>query len=415
MTDSTSWKPWKIYGGLPREVYVLFAATTINGIGTFVFPFMVLYLTTKLGYSDAAAGTFLTLASGMYVPGSALGSKLADTYGRKKVMLIFQVLASLTFIICGFLGVSQYVPWLIMLNLFFDGACDPARSALQTDVTNLKNRQTSFALTYLGHNLGYMVGPMIAGFLFYTAPQWLFFGNGLVGLVSVMLVAIFIPESKPSEDALEQSLHSDSIDKAEKGGLFRALLTRPRLIFTALSSSFLGLAYHMALFALPLMAVRTFGTPGASLYGSIMSLNALVVVIGNPIIIQRLRSRNKMGNLSLAGVFYIIGFTLMGYVTQIWMYYVLAVIFTIGEIISATNVHTYIADHTPMSHRSRFSAIMPVIMGTGGALAPMLAGNISAARGLQSVWPVIGAASLVGTIGYYILYLIDRKKGNIHS
>ncbi|AEC01560.1 MFS transporter [Parasphaerochaeta coccoides] len=410
MTDKKSWKPWEIYGGLPREVYVLFAATTINGIGTFVFPFMVLYLTTKLGYSDAAAGIFLTTASAMYIPGSALGSKLADTYGRKKVMITFQVLASLSFLACGFMGTSQYVPWIIMLNLFFDGACDPARSALQTDVTNLKNRQTSFALTYLGHNLGYMVGPMIAGFLFYSAPQWLFFGNGIVGLISIILVAIFIPESKPSAVVLEQSLHSDSIDKAERGGLFRALLTRPRLIFTALSFAFLGLAYSMSLFALPLTTVRTFGTSGASLYGTIMSLNAIVVVIGNPIIIQLIRSRNKLGNLSIGGLFYVVGFTLMGYVTQIWMYYVLAVVYTIGEIISATNVHTYIADHTPMSHRSRFSAIMPVIMGTGSAVAPMLAGSLSAAYGLQSVWPVIGCAGLIGSTGYFILYLIDRRK-----
>ncbi len=410
MTDKTTWKLWQVYRGLPREVYVLFISTIINGIGTFVFPFLVLYLTTKLGYSDAAAGSFMTVAMTLYIPGSALGSKLADTYGRKKVMLVFQSLASLTFIACGFMGESEYIPWLIMLNLFFDGACDPARSALQTDVTCPDNRQTAFALTYLGHNLGYMIGPLIAGFLFYSAPSWLFFGNGIVGLLSVILVAVFIPESKPSQEAMEKSLDSHTDDKAEKGGIFKALLTRPRLIFTALSSSFLGLAYQMSMFALPLVTVRKFGETGSSIYGLVMTLNALVVVVANPIIIQLLRRKNKMGNLSVGGLFYCVGFTFMGYVTQVWMYYALAVIYTLGEIISATNVHTYIADHTPMSHRSRFSAIMPIIMGTGGAVAPLIAGSLSSARGLSAVWPFIGLASLVGTIGFFILYLVDKKK-----
>jgi Na+/H+ antiporter NhaC len=44
------------------------------------------------------------------------------------------------------------------------------------------------------------------------------------------------------------------------------------------------------------------------------------------------------------------------------------VIWTLGEILQATNTNVYIANHTPISHRGRFNAILPIIIGSGGCL-----------------------------------------------
>ena len=174
---------FSIYRNLPSAIYVLFFATVINGIGSFVFPFLVLFLTDRLGFSDAKAGLFMTIATVAYLPGSFIGGKLADRIGRKKVMLTGQLLASSMFLVAGFLGDSPAVPVLILLHLLFDGITDPARSALQTDVTVQETRQARVSFTHLGHNLEFAIGPMIEGFLFYHAPRWLYFGDAARGLV----------------------------------------------------------------------------------------------------------------------------------------------------------------------------------------------------------------------------------------
>ena len=41
----------KRYRGLPKEIYVLFAARIVNSLGAFVFPLLTLILTEKLGRS----------------------------------------------------------------------------------------------------------------------------------------------------------------------------------------------------------------------------------------------------------------------------------------------------------------------------------------------------------------------------
>ncbi len=402
--------PLSIYKGLPSPIYALFWATLINGIGIFVYPFLVLFLTQKLGYTDAQAGIFMTVTTTLYVPGSFLGSKLADKFGRKRVMLIAQLLASSMFIVCGFLGQSRLVPWFIMANLLFDGVCDPARSALQTDQTNFENRQASFSLTYLGHNLGFIIGPMVGGFLFYSAPNWLFWGNGIAGILAVLLVMWKVPESRPDAKEIEASLASDSTDKAERGGIIKALFSRPFLLIFALCQMFVHFAYSQTLFALPLTTTQLFGHEGATIYGSIMSLNGIVVVLLTPLTVSLLKRFNPLANIAVAGIFFTIGFSFLGLAFTPLAFYFLAILFTTGEVISATNVNYYIANNTPITHRARFAAIMPVIMGTGQAIAPMIGGAISEHSGLNSLWYLVGATSAIGTIGVFCLYLHERKK-----
>ncbi len=399
-----------LYRGLPKPVYVLFFATVINGVGIFVYPFLVLLLTQYLGYSDAWAGLFLSFTAFAYLPGSLLGGKLADRLGRKKVMVAGQLLASSMFVVCGFLGTSKLVPLFIILNLAFDGITDPARGALLTDVTNQHNRQVSFSLTYLGHNLGFAFGPILAGLLFYKAPQWLFFGNAVAAFIATLFVIINVPESKPDQKAIEESLKSETKEKAVEGGLFKALLSRPRLLIFAVCATFYSFAYAQALFALPLYTTALFGQKGAPLYGRMMSINAVVVVISNAFLVMALRKNHPLRNIAVAGIFYAIGFATMGFVQAKALLYLLAIVYTLGEVMDATNNQYYIANNTPLNHRGRFNAVFPIIMGFGHAIAPMVGGYISTKYGLKPLWIMVGTSALIGSIGTWALYFTEPKK-----
>jgi hypothetical protein len=73
-----------LYKGLPRPVYVLFFATIMNGVGIFVYPFLVLLLTQHLGYSDAWTGAFMSVQRFAY---SGLSSGNWLRIGRKRVIV----------------------------------------------------------------------------------------------------------------------------------------------------------------------------------------------------------------------------------------------------------------------------------------------------------------------------------------
>ncbi len=401
-----------IYRGLPQPIYVLFLSTVINAVGIFVYPFLALYLTRRLGYTALQAGTYMTLASVLYVPGSMIGSKLADTIGRKPVLVVFQLMMDLCFVLAGLFEGKPIIPYLVLLALFFDGMVDPAREAMKTDITTMENRQVSFSLIYLGHNVGFAIGPVIAGYLFYSYPSWIFFGNAIAGAFATLLVMLKIKESKPSKETIEASKHWKTTEKGEEGGILKALLTRPRLLFFAVSVTFFSYAYSQTLFALPLLTTKLFAQEGAALYGRMMALNGIVVVIGNPIIVSKLRRFHPLANITASGLLYAVGFSLFAFAVSPIAFLALTVIFTTGEIINATNQHFYVANNTPISHRSRFSAILPIIMGTGHAVAPLIGGTIIETHSMNLLWISTGLGALIGSLGIFILYLTEKKPRN---
>src|SRR5437660_3533976 len=72
---------------LPRGAWILFLGTFLNKFGTFVLPFLAIYM-TRLGYSLAAAG-MATAAYGLgSLCASVLGGYLADRLGRRKTIVL---------------------------------------------------------------------------------------------------------------------------------------------------------------------------------------------------------------------------------------------------------------------------------------------------------------------------------------
>ena len=395
--------PLSIYRGLPRPIYTLFLSTVINSVGVFVYPFLTLYLTQRLGYPPAKAGLFLTVASILYVPGSLLGSTLADSIGRKWVAVPCEILMNSCYLAAGFLEGTEWVPLLVLAALFFDGMVDPAREAMKTDVTSIENRQASFSLIYLGHNLGFAIGPVIAGLFFYRSPSWLFFGNAIAGFLSVLLIIFQIEETKPSKETIEESRRWKSGERAEEGGALKALFSRPRLLAFSLSVTCFSYAYSQTLFALPLLTTALFGPGGAPLYGRMMALNGVVVVLLTPLIVMVGRRLTPLSNITISGLLYTIGFSLFAFATTEPVFLLLVSVYTIGEIVNATNQGYWIANNIPISYRGRFSAILPIIMGTGHAIAPVIGGAIIQYTDLSVLWLTTGLAALAGTVGIAIL------------
>ena len=400
-------RSFSIYRGLPASIYTLFFATVVNGVGIFVFPFMTLFLTKKMGMGERAAGDFLLLAALAYIPGTLIGGKLADRFGRKRVMLVSQALTGLLFVPCGFLGVNPLVPWLILTSLFFDGVTDPARSAMSTDLTTPENRQAAFSFLYLGHNLGFAFGPLIAGFLFENAPAWLFWGNAVGVLASLSLVMAFIPETRPTESQLRESLAGESTERAHEGNLLSALRSRAFLLAFVGITTLYGFVYAQHRFALPLQLEDIFAGGGARLYGILMTLNAVLVIVFNAPLVAALKRFRPVVNMAIAGFLYVLGFGMIAVIRSPALFLVSTAIWTFGEIVNATNEQVYVANHTPMSHRGRFNAILPLIGGLGFSVSSPVAGRIIERAGLRPVWFLLGAAAFAAACG---LLFLDRAE-----
>jgi len=404
------------YLGLPRSVYVIFLARVVNSMGNFVFPFMTLLLTTKCGMGEQRAGLYLLLAAAVQVPGSLLGGKLTDKIGRKLIMVLFMGLAALSYIPGAFLIDSStgihYLPLFLILACFFFSVSAPASGAMMNDLTLPENRQAAFSLLYMGMNVGTAIGSIIAGLLFNRYMKLLFLGDALTALISITLLILFVKETKPSHEDIENIEEERVHEQAVEGGLISALLYRPKLLIYAFINTIYSFVYAQCVFGIPLQAKLIFGEKlGASFYGTFNMINCLEVIFFTTIIIFLTRKIKAVYNVAIAGVFFAIGFGMLYFVNSFLLFAISTFIWTIGEIIHATNNGVYIANHTPVTHRGRFNSIIDIISESGRAISPYVMGGFIMLYGVTNVWPVMFVLSLISAFAMFILGLADKRKG----
>lgn len=399
------------YINLPKSIYILFFARMVNSMGAFVYPFLTIYLTKTLSLDEKKAGFIVMLAITAHVPGLILGGRLADWLGRKKILILFQGLAATCLILCAFLNNSFLIPRLLILSAFFLGAAQPASIAMTTDLTNPSNRKAAFSLLYLGNNIGFAVGPLIAGFLYNNYLIWIFLGDAATTFASLILVFLFVEETLPSKEKIEESYQlENNHEKAERGNLWQVLRRRPSLLLFTLISLIYSFVYAQTTFSIPIQVIELFGDKGPKIFGVVMTTNALVVSCLTIIIISLTHKIKPALNVSLAGVLYAIGFGMIFFITGLpWLLFS-TVIWSMGEILVTTNTNVYIANHTPISHRGRFNAVIPIVMGAGFALGPLISGDYIRKYGINNIWPAIFFLSIVAAVLMYFLYLGEKKR-----
>lgn len=387
------------YFELPKAIWILFFVRIISSMGNFIYPFLTLFLTKKIGLSASQAGNFFIASAILSMIGALVGGKLSDHFGRKKLMIIFQGTTAMLFLTCAFLGNSIWVPILLSLAGMFNGAAQPANSAMVTDLTNKENRKIALSLLYLGINLGFAIGPTIAGFLYNNYISLIFYGNAGSIVISLILVGIFIKESAPTEEEIENSKQVNDDESAEETNVFKALIKRPTLFLFLLGRTINQLVYSAIGFAIPIQMVKTFGEElGPRYFGYLMSFTGVVVVTLTIIIIKLTSKIRPILNVAIASAFYAIGLGMLGFINSFWLFILSGLIFTIGEIIEATNAGVYVANHSPINHRGRFNAIIPLVTGMGATFGPKIFGIVIDHRDLSTMWVLCFVLAMISSV-----------------
>lgn len=405
------------YSGLPKGVYAIFIARVVNCIGNFVFPFMTLLLTSKVGMNEKDVGSFILMGSLLGALGSLVGGKLADRMGRKKIMILFMGLASLCFIPCAFFIDSPatilYVPWLLMLSVFLGGISGPAGGAMINDLTVSENRQAAFSLLYLGVNLGTAIGSVVAGFLFNNYMKLLFLGDTATTFIAIAILLKYVDETKPTTNDIEKGFNSNTDEKSERGGLLVALFKRPALLIFVIIDTIYSFIYAQTYFSIPLQSKAVFGDVlGPKYFGTFNMVNCLEVIFFTTLITTITKKIKDIYNVSISGIFYAVGFGMLYFARSFWMFVISTIIWTVGEILNATNVGVYIANHTPISHRGRFNSIINIISGTGGAISPLIMGGFITKNGVTNVWPVIFILAISASLSMFVLGSFEKSKAH---
>jgi len=392
------------YRDLPRPIWAIFCLQVLLRGGDFVFPFLTLFLTRKLGLSGAAAGFWVMANVGSGLLGTLVAGKVSDHLGRRSVLGGCIVGTGLLTGFCGFLPPSLIIPRVLVLAAFFQGSMKPIIAASIMDLAPPALRKEAFSLSYLGVNLGVAVGPMAAGFLFESHLRWIFFGNTLALACALALLLRLVPEFRP------ESAEGDLVlERAADGSSFQAFLARPLLVAFCLISLFVSFAYGQTGFGLTLYTAEVFGAQGAATFGFLMSFNALVV-LGSTALMTRLTHRlSGPTTMGLGAAFMALGFAMLAFRLDRALLAASTLIWTLGEVLLATNSGAYLADHTPRNFRGRFQSIRELMSSVGRLFSPVVFGTLITVAGIHVSWGVTALVALGCAAGFALLHRWEAR------
>ncbi|MBU0934908.1 MAG: MFS transporter [Spirochaetes bacterium] len=407
---------------LPREIYALFVVRLVVSAGAFVGPFLAMMLTMKMGYNDASAGVFMAFLSVLSALGLAVGGKLGDSFNRAATLRTLQFASAAIFALCALLGFNRFTPFVIAAGMATLSGTWPVINALVADLAPENRRKEAFSLLYWGNNIGFSVGPLIAGFLFNSAPRLLFLGNAVAIAVAGLVVSFFVyrpktidqadspkPETPPQLVNLNSTATESNLAAKDLSTL-AILLKNPILLMYGLSSILVAFVYNQHTFALPIFLKDALGAEaGPKAYGFVMTANGLTVVALTAVVVLFSRRLPSLAAVALASVFYAVGFGAYAFVGGLGLALGATVIWTIGEILGATNGNAFIAERAPPAYRSRINSAISLAYIAGNAAAPLVAGPVSRAYGSHAVWPMIALLSLLSAAITLAIHLIDKR------
>ncbi len=397
------------YLGLGPSLWSMFGATMINRFGDFVGPFLALYLTRRLGFAASRAGLLVAVAFAAAAAGALLSGRIADRFGRKRALVACHTAAALFNLAMSFLYGYAWSPWLLVAESFFRGGARPLISALIADLAPPERRTEAFGLQYWSINVGASAGPLVAAFLFDRSLPWLFRGDALCTLASVLLIARGVAtHGVATPPRASASIERPLLERTDERGALRAFFARPILACYCGIALLSSVTYSQTGFALPLTIAKSLGDAGTSFFGAMMSLNALTVIVFSIPIARALRSRSPLSCLAASGAVYALGLGMLALPLGRAGFALSTFVWTIGEIVAAVNMGVFVARHSPANWRASFQSFTGLFLQAGMALGPLAAGT-AAAAGFPALW--IGTAALCALwgLGSFFLDGWDRR------
>ncbi|GAA1698661.1 MFS transporter [Fodinicola feengrottensis] len=361
-----------------------------NRLGTFVQPFLALYLTVARGLTIAQAGVILVIYGVGSLIGPLLGGLLADHLNRRVALGGSMVVSAATLMA---LGAASTTPTIAITAFAAGMAADlyrPASGALIADIVPVSQRARAYGLLFWANNLGFAVGAMAGGWLAERGYGLLFVLDAATCLVFGALIFFATKtNTRPKPAAHEPAVG------------YRTALRDPLLLGMLGLTALYATIYTQADVTLPL-TMHGAGLSAAS-YGIALAVNGVLIVVLQPFATAWLSRFNQMRVQAASGALLGVGFGLTALAHSQWAFVGSVVVWTIGELGTAGFAQSLIADLAPTTAQGRYQALFNLSRSSAYILAPAAGTTALSVFGPAGPWIGCLVSGLVLAAGYLVL------------
>ncbi len=393
------------YSGLRREIYVLFFGRIVTCLGSMIHPLLTLILSNKLHFDAASIASLMLIMSIVQIPLLYVAGHLADHHNKRNIIIICDIITVVCYIIAGMIDLSLITIGLIFIASLFATIEYPVYDALIADMSSNEDRERAYSLNYLGSNLGIVLAPSIGGMLFANHLNLVFFIDAISTALSTFLIYLFVKDV-----TIEQNSISIYEENEEHLSIFSVLKKRKVIIYFIFCTVVIQVLYSQFNFLMPLNFEKLYGESGAIIFGTLTSLNGLVVIIMTPLLTSFSKKIKDVDKIYIGTIFMVFGYMMYIFIQgMIPWYYVSMIIFTIGEIYNTLGSQPYLTRRIPASHRGRVASVQKIFMNISVAILQNGIGFLIDHHTMVFMWKFITLIGFAAIIIINLLKIFDKK------
>ncbi|MGD9534554.1 MAG: MFS transporter [Candidatus Nitrosocosmicus sp.] len=426
---------------LDRQVSI-FPLLLSNFIGTMgfsiVLPFLV-FLVLDFGGNSLVYGILAAIYPAFQLIGAPILGKWSDKIGRKKILLISNVgtfigwmiflvallvptlhIYSINSIILG-----TFIITLPMAILFLARALDgitggniSVANAYLADVSTNKNRSKNFGKMAISSNLGFIVGPALAGLLGATVYKELL---PVLAAVFISLIALIVIAFKLKESKVASSISTSINNTEETESIRKAFSCEPKecyklpnpnnlsildvfrlknISFLLVLYFFIFLGFNVFYTAFPIHAATglKWSTTEMGIFYSVLS--AVMILVQGPILRKALQKFSEEKLVIIGSLILSINFVLFILNSTIFVYVAL-ILFAVGNGLSWPSFMSILSKRAGTVHQG-------VIQGVGSSM-----GSLASIIGLVLggiLYNMIGPTTfLVSAVVIFLVFIMSFR------
>jgi MFS transporter, DHA1 family, tetracycline resistance protein len=290
---------------------------------------------------------------------------LSDQYGRRPVLLISLLGFGLDYL---FLAFAPSILWLFVGRTIagITGASVTTASAYMADISDDSNRAQNFGMIGAAFGIGFIIGPMLGGFLGEVSPRLPFIVAACLALLNVVYGYFVLPESLPVENR-----RAFDWKRSNPLGSLVHLKKYPAVSGLIFALLFIYLAVHAVQSNWSFANMEKFKW-SPKMIGLSLGMVGLLVGLVQGVLIRYINP--KIGNeksVYFGIALYALGLILFAFASSSWMMFVFLIPYCLGGI-SGPALQALISVHVPKNEQGELQGSLTSIMSVTSIAGPLI-------------------------------------------
>lgn len=362
-----------------------------------------------VSYASEIGGWMIAAYAGMQFFCAPIVGALSDRYGRRPVLLASLFGFCIDYL---FLALAPTL-WLLFVGRIIAGvmgASFTTAGAYIADISPPEKRAQNFGIIGAAFGLGFIIGPLLGGFLAEYGARAPFFACAGLTLLNGLFGFFILPESLKEENrrAFEWS-------RANPVGTIKKLVRYPVIAGLFVALAFIYVSAHAVQTNWSYFVIEKFNWSPSDIGWSLAMVGVAFAVIQGGLIRIIIPKLGQQRSVYVGVALYAVGFLLYGVATEGWMMYPIIIVYCLGSI-AGPALQGIMSSAIPPNEQGELQGGFTSLAAMAAVVGPILMNSVFAwFTGDNAPVYFPGAAMVLGAVLTLIASLLARNTLKKHG